>query len=153
MKIRARSTSSRAAVRPPDADASPDGSLELAATAARGNAYAPYSAYLVGAAVRTASGRVFTGANVENASYGLTLCAERAAIAAAVNAGERRLSAIAVVTQSEPPAAPCGMCRQTLAEFAGDDLEIVLVSASGKRLKTTLGALLPHAFRPAALGK
>ena len=150
MKVRARATASRPAVRPPP-EAPP--ALEQAAMAARAGAYAPYSGYAVGAAVRSASGKIFTGANVENASFGLALCAERVAIAQAVNAGERRLSAVAVVTASEPAAAPCGMCRQTLAEFGGDDLEIILVSTSGRRLKTTLGALLPHAFRPAALGK
>src|SRR5262245_28508295 len=91
--------------------------LVAAARAARERAYAPYSAFLVGAALRTADGRLFVGANVENASYGLSVCAERTAILAAVNAGAREVRAIAVSTDLDPPAAPCGMCRQTLAEF------------------------------------
>ena len=118
-----------------------------AARRVRENAHAPYSRYKVGAAVRTASGRVFVGANVENASYGLALCAERSAIAAAVAAGETRLAAVAVITASSPPAAPCGMCRQVLAEFGDDDLPVALVNDAGERSDTTLGALLPHAFR------
>ena len=118
-----------------------------AAQAARANAHAPYSRYQVGAAVRAASGKCYVGANVENASYGLALCAERSAVAAAISAGEKRLTAVAVVTSTAPPAAPCGMCRQVLAEFAGDDLPIALVNDAGERTDTTLGALLPHAFR------
>lgn len=124
-----------------------DGALVDAARAVRANAHAPYSRYQVGAAVRGASGRIYVGANVENASYGLALCAERSAVAAAVAAGEKRLTAVAVVTSTAPPAAPCGMCRQVLAEFAGDELPIALVNDSGGRSDTTLGALLPHAFR------
>ena len=118
-----------------------------AARRVRENAHAPYSRYKVGAAVRTASGKVFVGANVENASYGLALCAERSAIAGAIAAGETRLAAVAVITASSPPAAPCGMCRQVLAEFADDDLPVTLVNDAGERKDTTLGALLPHAFR------
>lgn len=118
-----------------------------AARLVRENAHAPYSRYKVGAAVRTASGRVFVGANVENASYGLALCAERSAIAAAIAAGEKRVAAVAVITASSPPAAPCGMCRQVLAEFADDSLPVTLVNDAGERSDTTLGALLPRAFR------
>jgi cytidine deaminase len=118
-----------------------------AARAVRGHAHAPYSRYQVGAAVRGASGTIYAGANVENASYGLALCAERSAVAAAVAAGETRLAAAAVMTATSPPAAPCGMCRQVLAEFAGDELPIALVNDGGERSDTTLGALLPHAFR------
>ena len=118
-----------------------------AARAVRANAHAPYSRYQVGAAVRAASGKVYVGANVENASYGLALCAERSAVAAAVAAGEKKLVAAAVVTATSPPAAPCGMCRQVLAEFAADDLPIALVNDAGERTDTTLGAMLPHAFR------
>ena len=94
-----------------------------------------------------ASGKVYVGANIENASYGLALCAERSAVAAAISAGEKKLSAVAVVTATSPPAAPCGMCRQVLAEFGADDLPIALVNDAGERADTTLGALLPHAFR------
>jgi len=118
-----------------------------AAIAVRGNAHAPYSRYQVGAAVRAASGKIYVGANVENASYGLALCAERSAVAAAVAAGETRIDAVAVVTATSPPAAPCGMCRQVLAEFGADDLAIALVNDAGERTDATLGALLPHAFR------
>ena len=118
-----------------------------AARAVRANAHAPYSRYHVGAAVRAASGKIYVGANVENASYGLALCAERSAVAAAVSAGEKKITAVAVVTATSPPAAPCGMCRQVLAEFGDDDLAIALVNDAGERTDTTLGAVLPHAFR------
>jgi cytidine deaminase len=121
--------------------------LVKAAHDARGNAHAPYSHYKVGAAVLAADGRVFMGANVENASYGLALCAERSAVAAAVVAGARKLLACAVVTATAPPASPCGMCRQTLAEFGADDLRVILENDSGAREEITLGALLPRAFR------
>ena len=118
-----------------------------AARAVRQNAHAPYSRYHVGAAVRGGSGKIYVGANVENASYGLALCAERSAVAAAISAGEKRIEAVAVETSTSPPAAPCGMCRQTLAEFGRDDLPIALTNDKGERQDTTLGALLPHAFR------
>jgi len=121
--------------------------LIAAAAAVREHAHAPYSRYQVGAAVRGASGKIYVGANVENASYGLALCAERSAVAAAVSAGEKRIEAVAVETSTSPPAAPCGMCRQVLAEFAGDELPIALTNDKGERQDTTLGALLPHAFR------
>lgn len=124
--------------------------LISAARAAQSQAYAPYSGFAVGAAVRTGDGRVFTGANVENASYGLAVCAERTAVLAAVLAGARQVVAVAVCTSLWPPAAPCGMCRQTLAEFARD-AEIVLCSPSGPAQRTRLAVLLPHAFRPSDL--
>jgi cytidine deaminase len=116
-----------------------------AAQAAREKAYAPYSNYRVGAAVRGDNGKVYAGANVENASYGLCLCAERNAVSAAILDGVRQIVAVAVVTSSSPPVAPCGMCRQTLAEFA-DDLPIALVNDRGERTDTSLRELLPHAF-------
>jgi cytidine deaminase len=125
--------------------------LVEAARSARQRAYAPYSNYHVGAAVRGDDGRIYIGANVENASYGLALCAERNAVAQAVLAGAKKITAVAVVTSTSPPAAPCGMCRQTLAEFALD-LPVVLVN-DHERLDTTLGALLPHAFRSNDLQK
>jgi cytidine deaminase len=119
--------------------------LAAAAREARGRAYAPYSRFRVGAAVR-AGGRVYTGANVENASYGLTLCAERSAVAAAVLSGGRRLEAVAVASGTSPPTPPCGMCLQTLAEFAGPDLPVLLAGARGAMVETTLGELLPRGF-------
>jgi cytidine deaminase len=112
---------------------------------ARANAYAPYSRYLVGAAVLSADGRVFVGCNVENSSYGLSMCAERNAIAAAVVAGTTPV-AVAVVTEA-PPAGPCGACRQVLAEFP---TLTTVVSAAPSGPDYTLASvheLLPHAFR------
>jgi cytidine deaminase len=125
--------------RPPAAD------VVRAAREARGRAYAPYSRFRVGAAVR-AGGALYLGANVENASYGATICAERAAVAAAVNAGARRLEAVAVASGTSPPTPPCGICLQTLAEFAGPDLPVTLAGARGSAVETTLGALLPRGF-------
>ena len=125
--------------------------LERLALDARSRAYAPYSGFAVGAALRARDGRVFTGANVENASYGLSVCAERTAVFTAVAAGAREFVELAVATRSSPPAAPCGLCRQALAEFALD-LPIVLVNEAGERTRVTLAELLPHAFRPDSLG-
>ena len=119
--------------------------LARAATAARKKAYAPYSRFQVGAALQV-GGRVHVGCNVENASYGLTVCAERAAVASAVAAGVRKLEAVAVASGTVPPTPPCGMCLQTLAEFAGPDLPVLLLGARGAREETTLGELLPRAF-------
>jgi cytidine deaminase len=116
-----------------------------AARAARRNAHAPYSRFRVGAAV-LAGGAVHAGANVENASYGLTLCAERVAACAAVAAGARRLEAVVVAGPTEDPVPPCGACLQTLAELSTPNLPVVLVGARGRRIETTLGALLPRAF-------
>jgi cytidine deaminase len=128
--------------------------LVAAARAARERAYAPYSGYRVGAALLTEDGAVVTGANVENASSSLGICAERAAVAAAVAAGYRRFTAIAVAVGGPDPARPCGACRQVLHEFpAGPDLEVVCAGEDGDALLvTTLGELLPHAFGPAQLG-
>lgn len=122
-----------------------DEELVRVASLARQRAYAPYSKYRVGAAFRTKRGKVATGANVENASYGLTICAERAALFSAVNAGDRDFESIALVADDLPR--PCGACLQVLAEFAGDDLRVILASADGAREVTTLDALLPRPFR------
>ena len=115
---------------------------------ARAMAYAPYSCFAVGAAVRTASGSVFTGCNVENASYGLSICAERVAVFRAVCEGERQFEALAVV--SENMAAPCGACRQVLSEF-GLTTKVILADLEGQCKVFTVGELLPEAFTPASL--
>ncbi len=118
----------------------------------RGRAHAPYSRYKVGAAIATRSGRVFAGCNVENASYGATICAERGAIMQMVAAGEKDIVACAVVTQGEG-GSPCGICRQTLAEFASD-MPIELVGLDGAKVhrkRTRLAKLLPDMFTPATL--
>jgi cytidine deaminase len=121
---------------------------ELVARAldARRRAYAPYSKYAVGAALLGSTGRVYAGANVENAAYPNGTCAERAALFHAVSEGERQFAALAVVTQNA--GMPCGACRQALSEF-GLDLLVLIADSSGKIVsETTLGALLPQAFRP-----
>lgn len=117
-----------------------------AARAARDRAHAPYSGFAVGAAVLTPDGEVHAGCNVENASYGLSVCAERHAVAAAVAAGHRAIEALLVMTDARPPVAPCGACRQVLAEFA-DDVPVLLADPSGVRTRTSTSQLLPHAFR------
>ena len=137
----ARSGSVPGAVLPRAAE---DRLVELA-TAVRARAYAPASGFRVGAAVRARDGRGFAGCNVENASYGLTICAERAAVFAAIAAGARALDAVIVVTDADPPARPCGACRQVLAEF-GPDMAVVMVGRGGVRERTALGALLPQPF-------
>ena len=122
-----------------------------AATSVRGRAWAPYSGYAVGAAILSADGCVHGGCNVENASYGLSVCAERHAVAAAIAAGARVFSALAVVTDSSPPASPCGACRQVLAEFG--DFPVILANLAGERKITSVGELLPNAFGRDALVK
>ena len=126
--------------------------LIAVARQARKNAYCPYSGFAVGAALLAASGKVYTGANCECASYGGTLCAERAALAAAVTAGERDFSALAVAGGTRP-LTPCGICRQLLSEFAVDrDFPVYCAPAEGEeRLCTTLQALLPDGFGAADL--
>ncbi|MSP91601.1 MAG: cytidine deaminase [Myxococcales bacterium] len=121
--------------------------LAAAASHARSRAYAPYSGFLVGAALRGKSGRVYTGVNVENASFPVSICAERAALVHAVSEGEQAFDEIAVATDAREPAAPCGLCRQMLAEF-GLDLEVTVVGAQGVAWRRPLGELLPHAFTP-----
>ena len=119
--------------------------LVRSALAIRQQAYAPYSKFLVGAAVLTDDGTVFTGANVENASYGLTICAERVAAAAAVAAGQRKITAVAVATAGG--AAPCGACRQFLAEFGGSmDVLLVDVDRPENVKQMSLADLLPEQF-------
>lgn len=115
------------------------------ARAIRERAYAPYSNYRVGAAVRSKGGTVFVGCNVENATYGATLCAERVAVSAMVASGEHTISAVAVYTDGGALGMPCGICRQTLVEFG--EANTLIVAASPRELRTaTLGALLPEPF-------
>ncbi len=121
--------------------------LVAQAWAARANAYAPYSGFDVGAAVLTPDGRVFRGANVENASYPVGTCAERVAINAAVASGARAFAAIAIATDTDELVSPCGLCRQTMAEFA-PDLTVVLSAREGRRETLALGELLPRSFGP-----
>lgn len=119
--------------------------LESLAAEARARAYAPYSGYTVGAALETTDGHVYTGCNVENASYSVTCCAERSALFAAVSAGARSFRRMVVTAGGSAPY-PCGSCRQALAEFA-PDLEVIVVSDDGGRHEFTLDSLLPHPFR------
>jgi cytidine deaminase len=127
-----------------------DEELVRVATLARQRAYAPYSKYKVGAAIRSKRNKVHTGANVENASYGLTICAERAAVFAAVGSGDVAFDAIAIVVDGEKLANPCGACRQVLAEFA-PDMRVILANVGGGRRATTLSTLLPEPFLPESL--
>jgi len=119
--------------------------LVAAATAARERAYAPYSHFAVGAALLMEDGSIHAAANVENCIPALSICAERNAMSAAASAGLRRPRAVAVVTDATPPARPCGLCRQTLAEFARD-LPILVVNVHGDREETTLAELFPQPF-------
>ncbi|MGA8366360.1 MAG: cytidine deaminase [Candidatus Acidiferrales bacterium] len=119
--------------------------LIAAAKQARENAHAPYSNFRVGAALRAKSGRIYTGSNIESASYGLTCCAERVAIFKALSEGERGFDAMAVVADTEKLTPPCGACRQILWEFCGD-LPVVLANLAGKEERESAGKLLPRPF-------
>jgi cytidine deaminase len=119
--------------------------LISAARQARDNAHAPFSNFRVGAALRASSGRIFGGCNVENATYGLTMCAERVAIFKALSEGERGFSEIAVVTDSENPTPPCGACRQLLWEFCGD-IPVTMSNLQGKTEILRMGDLFPKPF-------
>lgn len=120
------------------------------AEAVRQRAHAPYSEFLVGSALLDDRGVIYSGCNVENASYGLSVCAERHAVAAAVADGARGFRALVVITDVSPPGSPCGACRQVLAEFG--DFPILLVNPDGERVETSVGELLPMAFKPEDLG-
>jgi cytidine deaminase len=124
---------------------SADEELRDAAFAAMENAYAPYSKFRVGAALRASTGEIVTGCNVENAAYGEALCAERVAVSAAVARGMREFDEIAIASESEDPAPPCGSCRQTMSEFA-PDLKVTGYSRNGKKIVWKLSDLLPEAF-------
>jgi cytidine deaminase len=117
---------------------------------AQDRAYAPYSNFRVGAALMGASGKVYVGCNVENASFGMTMCAEQGAISAAVVGGEQKFTHMALITDSPNPESPCGACRQVLTEFA-PELEILSVSKTGVEQRWTMNELLPMAFTPKSL--
>lgn len=120
--------------------------LKDAALSVREKAYAPYSNFKVGAAIRSASGEVFSGCNVENVAYPEGTCAEAGAIAAMVAAGELSLTEVYVVASSPQPVPPCGGCRQKLAEFGKRDVKVTLATVDGAEFETTIGDLLPGAF-------
>lgn len=126
--------------------------LEKAARLAAEASYSPYSRFRVGAAVLAGSGKVYRGCNVENASYGLCLCAERTALFSAISSGERSIQAVAVYTPTPKPTAPCGACRQVIQEF-GPKALLLSFCDSEARLETTLEALLPQAFGPRQLAR
>ncbi|AZB56595.1 cytidine deaminase [Cereibacter sphaeroides] len=128
-------------------------SLLEAATAVRENAYAPYSRFKVGAALRTASGAVHAGCNVENVAYPEGTCAEAGAIAAMVAAGETRIAEILVIADSPEPVPPCGGCRQKIAEFAGPEVPVTLCTTDGQSLRTSVADLLPGSFRAAHMDR
>lgn len=127
--------------------------LARAAQAAREKAYAPYSGFAVGAAALFEDGALTSGANVENASYSLGVCAERNAVAAGVLGGHGRLRAVLVLGSAGRPVPPCGACRQVLAEFAGAELPVQSRTLGGAHVTHTLGSLLPEAFGPEWLGR
>ena len=119
--------------------------LISAAKAARANAHAPFSHFKVGAALRTSSGKIFGGCNVENATYGLTICAERVAIFKAISEGQHKFDALAVVTDTDSLTPPCGACRQLIWEFCGD-LPVVMANLQGKVEELRMSQLFPKPF-------
>jgi cytidine deaminase len=121
--------------------------MKLAAEAAAANAYCPYSRFAVGASVLTKSGEIVAGCNVENASYGLTICAERNALFQAISEGHREIVAVAIVTSGDAPTPPCGACRQVIHEF-GANAEILSFGKDGTVLRQPIAELLPSAFAP-----
>lgn len=120
---------------------------------ARKKAYTPYSHFQVGAAVLTKDNHVFQGCNIENASYGLTNCAERTAIFKAVSEGKKEIDTIVVVADTEGPVSPCGACRQVMAEFCDKDTKIILANLNGEKVETTIDKLLPGSFSSKDLTK
>ncbi|RSL30895.1 cytidine deaminase [Salibacterium salarium] len=114
---------------------------------ARTSAYVPYSRFPVGAALLTDNGEVYTGSNIENASYGLTNCAERTAVFKAVSEGKKNVTSIAVVADTDEPVSPCGACRQVLSEFLPSDGKVILGNLHGMASETTIAELLPGAFQ------
>ena len=114
---------------------------------ARSAAYSPYSGYPVGAAILTADGRIFTGCNIENISFGATICAERTAAVKAISEGSLRFAAVAVVSREDTPCLPCGICRQFLSEFARPDMPLLACRADGSYQEFRFDEVLPHAFQ------
>lgn len=119
---------------------------------ARGEAYTPYSGFKVGAALLTTGGEVFTGCNIENASFGLTICAERVAIYKAIAQGNRSFKAILNVTNTKEPTPPCGACRQVMAEFS-PDLLVIMMTTEGRKKEISLQELFPDAFTQSSMGE
>ena len=128
-------------------------SLLLAATDVREKAYAPYSRFKVGAALRTTSGAVYVGCNVENVAYPEGTCAEAGAIAAMVAGGETRIAEVCVIADSPEPVPPCGGCRQKIAEFAAQDVRVTLCTTDGKERVMTVAELLPGVFTAAHMDR
>jgi len=114
---------------------------------AKQSAYAPYSNFKVGAAVQTTSGKIYTGCNIENASYSLTCCAERIAIFKAISEGDRTFDAIAITANTDTPVSPCGACRQVMAEFFSERTAIYLLNNKGEHQKTNVSSILPLHFK------
>lgn len=131
-------------------DRLPDSGKELweVAEEIRRYAYAPYSQFQIGAAVRAGSGKIYTGVNVENSSFGLTNCAERVAIQKAISEGEKEILEVLVLSDASPAWSPCGMCRQVMAEFAKPEIEVHFTNLDGESFTQTLAKLLPHAHKP-----
>ena len=126
-------------------------SLVEEAAGVRANAYAPYSNFKVGAAIRSVEGNLFLGVNVENAAYPEGTCAEAGAIAAMIAAGDTRIAEIAVIADATKPVPPCGGCRQKLAEFADGEVTVTLATTDGTELRTSVAELLPGAFEAATM--
>jgi len=124
-----------------------------AAVEAKKNAYVPYSKFPLGAAVLTEDGSIYSGANIENASYSLTNCAERSAIFTAVSQGERKIEALLIVSPTEDPVTPCGACRQVIEEFADGEIDVIMMTEDGKELSMTSTELLPGAFSVSSMEK
>lgn len=121
--------------------------LILQANKVRAHCYAPYSQFRVGCAILLTDGSVITGVNIENASYSVTLCAERSAMASVISAAKQNdIKALAIVTKSSPPSSPCGVCRQFLSEFLDAKVVIILANEKGEKISTTIAELLPGAF-------
>ncbi|MFN2340742.1 MAG: cytidine deaminase [Halanaerobium sp.] len=123
------------------------------ALAVKKNAYVPYSEFPLGAAVLTEDGSIYTGVNIENASFSLTNCAERSAIFRAVSEGKKKIEALLIVSSTEDPVTPCGACRQVINEFADGEIEIIMMTEKGKELTMTSTELLPGAFNDSAMEK